>query len=125
MARGWWCDVCGDESSASLTFEEAVACEQSHVGAEQALEAYEVVEVRQHQGMRSNLDPEQALESNEVVEVRQDGSSTAQAYSAITGNIELYGGEGSTAQADSAITGNIEIYGGEDGVYSSSVTTEA
>eukprot|EP00729_Bicosta_minor_P010026 gene10026-25198_t len=137
MARGWWCDVCGDESTASLTFEEAVACEQSHVGAEQALEAYEVVEVRQHQGirsnpdpeqaleayevvevrqhqgMRSNPDPEQALEANEVVEVRQDGSSTAQAYSAITGNIELYGGEGSTAQAYSAITGNIELYGGE------------
>ena len=33
MAPHWWCDVCGDESTASLTFEEAFACEQSHVDA--------------------------------------------------------------------------------------------
>ena len=30
MVPAWWCDICGDEATANLTYDEAVACEKTH-----------------------------------------------------------------------------------------------
>ena len=30
MVPAWWCDICGDEATANLTYDEAVACEETH-----------------------------------------------------------------------------------------------
>ena len=30
MVPAWWCDVCGNEATANMTYDEAVACEKTH-----------------------------------------------------------------------------------------------
>ena len=30
MVPAWWCDICGDEATANMVYDEAVACEKTH-----------------------------------------------------------------------------------------------